>query len=186
MRMKWILVGLFAGAMEVGCGVSSPPMPVLGQVVDRAGRPFASEALAAPFALGDEHAAAAVRWKTGTFAERVEMLLPVLGAYDGLDGECGNQRAAGPAGPARYRPFAEILAEDRLLIDTSVGVCERLLAVEIGAVDCGGFAPTLDVPEVLLSELVSGVAAGVTDGVDRDPDGAPSVSEFPFLLDPTH
>lgn len=186
MRKQQHVLSLVA-CLALGCSASqNPPMPNIGPLVDRAGRPFASEALAAPFVTGDDHAMAAARWKSGGAAERVELLLPSLAAYDALDGECGNQMAAGPPGATRYQPLADILADDRLLIDTRAGTCQRLLAVETGtSTDCGGFAPTVDVPEALLSALVSGAASGVTDGVDRDPDGSPSLVDFPFLLDPT-
>lgn len=183
-----VTAALFAAACNPGNPVvsSAPVMPAIGPLLDRVGRPLVSTAMAAPFAPSDAHAAAAAVWKTGSEAERLTMLLENLAVFDGLDGACGNQLAAGGAGPDRYRPLATLLLDDRLLIDTRATSCKVLLSVETGvAGECGGLSPAIDEPDALLSYLVSGAAVGVTDGVDGDADGAPSVSAFPFLLAPS-
>ena len=42
----------------------------------------------------------------------------------------------------------------------------------------------MDTIDRTYSVLAAGMLAGVTDGVDRDADGAHSTSGFPFLLPP--
>lgn len=183
-----VLAGVLS-TLAAGCTpVSSPnpSMPPIGALLDRIGRPLVGTALIVPFGTSEEHAAATIRWKTGTEAERSSMLLSSLPLMDALDGICGNQIAAGSAGPDRYRPLADLLLDDRLLIETRATSCKLLLPVETGtAGDCGGLTPEFDEPDAMLSLLVSGSPTGVTDGVDGDADGAAPVTTFPFLRAPS-
>lgn len=184
------LFAVTLSTMATGCSPPasslSPSMPPVGELLDRIGRPLVSTALADPFGTSEEHAAAAIRWKTGSEAERSSMLLKSLPLFDALDGTCGNQIAAGAAGPDRYRPLAALLLDDRLLIDTRSSSCKLLLSVETGAEgDCGGLTPAFDEPDAVLSLLISGAPSGVTDGVDGDADGAVPVTAFPFLRAPS-
>lgn len=169
--MRYFLAGVLALA---ACGGSSsnPPPPVLGPAMDRVGRSFTSLTLAAPFAESDVHADAAITYKSGATNERTAMIAAALGELDALDGVCGNQLAG----------LAARFADDRLLIDSTATRCDHFFALETETSgDCGGLTPLADQPDVLLSYLAG---AAVSDGVDRDADGSPSLAAFPFLLAP--
>lgn len=191
MAARLATVAGLLGALLVapGCGGSDEttnPAPTLGPLLDRVGRPFVVDLIAKPFGSEDDHLAAAVVWKSGSDAERLSLALAGLADLDGLDGVCGNQLAAGPAGADRYRPLATTLLDDRLLVDTRVTTCGTFFALETGvAGDCGGLAPDVDQPDALLSLLLTGARTGVRDGVDRDGDGSVSSTIFPFLIPPT-
>jgi hypothetical protein len=161
-----------------------------GAVIDRMGRALTGNALIETF--GSEDAASrrkedynhAPRAGWAAFARD---LAPNLAIYDAFDGECGNQWLAVQSArdPSRYDALAQLLADDRLWVNSAARRCTRYLAVEfdhLGAVngDCGGRTPAYDATDVFRSLLANGTERGVDDGVDRD-DGAPDDSRFPFL-----
>jgi hypothetical protein len=170
--------------------------PALGPQIDRMGRAGVNTAVTDPFNLntttkganqdGYNASALPAQWN-GQFAGRFATNLAIL---DSLDTVCGNQLLAGAAPVAgRYGTLASVLADDQLYVNTSSGTCNVYLAVEANAIgitnnDCGGRTPVVDTIDRTYSVLAAGALAGVTDGVDRDADGAHSTSSFPFLLPP--
>lgn len=163
--------------------------------LDRMGRPLTGNALLAPLAADEVSDALKEQYNRGARADWPR-LMPViqetLGLYDSFDGVCGNQWLADTAAPvaARYRVLAELLADDRLWVDSTTGRCESFMAVERahfagepGAKDCGGRTPTQDAVDVYRSLLVNGSERGVSDGVDRDEHEHGS-DAFPFLAAP--
>jgi hypothetical protein len=114
-----------------------------------------------------------------------------LALYDSFDGVAGNQWLAETkaAGAGRYRRLAELLADDRLWVDSRQTRCEDYLAVErraFGAAnppDCGGRTPLHNVNAVFRSLLIRGTPDVADDGVTRD-DHRHSIVEFPFLAAP--
>ena len=163
--------------------------------LDRMGRPLTGNALLAPLAADTVSDALKERYNTGPrgeWARLVPEIQKTLGLYDGFDGVCGNQWLADAAAPpaSRYRRLAELLADDRLWIDTAARRCERFMAVELAALgdgethaDCGGRSPTHDAVDVYRSLLATGTPRGVDDGVDRD-ERVHSDTAFPFLAAP--
>lgn len=165
--------------------------------LDRMGRPLTGNALLAPLAADEVSDALKEQYNAGTRAEWAK-LAPViqetLGLYDGFDGVCGNQlladRSKEPA--MRYRAMAELLADDRLWVNSASRVCTQFFAVELAHLDgkaelrddCGGRTPTQDAVDVYRSLLVNGTTSGVEDGVDRDARQHSTV-EFPFLAAPS-
>ena len=91
----------------------------------------------------------------------------------------------------RYWPLAEMLADDRLWVNSRSATCTQLFAVERAAVggepaladDCGGRTLTYDAVNVYRSLLAGGKVGGIDDGVHSDEKGH-SVSTFPFLAAP--
>jgi tetratricopeptide (TPR) repeat protein len=113
-----------------------------------------------------------------------------LALYDSFDGVRGNQWLAdGRAdAPEPYKRLAQLLADDRLWVDTRHTRCREYLAVERSAfgqpmADCGGRTPNHNVNGVFRSLLIRGSPDGVDDGVDHD-DHVHSTVEFPFLAAP--
>ncbi len=167
-----------------------------GRQIDRAGRPLTGNALLgtlAPDEISDrlkEEYNAATPATSGRFVAEIEK---ALGLYDAFDGHCGNQLLARPGVPpsARYRALAELLADDRLWVNSESTICTQLFAVELASVgghperviDCGGRAPLYDAANVYRSLLVDGTTTSVDDGVDQD-DARHSETEFPFLAAP--
>jgi hypothetical protein len=165
-----------------------PAPPVLGARIDRVGRPLTGNALIFPFgpeADADRRKEEYNRAAQADWPSFVPDLEATLAIYDGFDGVCGNQWLAAPtAAPARYRTLANLLADDRLWIDTRAAACTQFLAVERGlAGDCGGRTPLYDASDGFRSMLVLGQITGVSDGVDRD-DRDHSATDFPFLAAP--
>jgi hypothetical protein len=113
-----------------------------------------------------------------------------LELYDAFDGQCGNQWLA-RADSARYETLAQLLADDRLWVNTESTICTQLFAVErahlsgesAAAIDCGGRTPRYSAANVYRSLLVDGTTTSVNDGVDTD-DREQSETEFPFLAAP--
>ena len=187
---------LLAGFLPACNEDMAPTPPALGPQIDRMGRAGVNTAVTDPFNLNstskganqDGYNAAAVpsQWAS-QYAARFASSLAVL---DSLDTVCGNQLLAGPAPSAgRYNTLATVLADDQLYVNSSSGTCNVYLAVEANAVgitnnDCGGRTPVVDTIDRTYSVLAAGALAGVTDGVDRDADGAHSSTSFPFLLPP--
>src|SRR5207245_8914316 len=109
-----------------GGGTNFPAAPTVGAQIDRIGRPGINTALTDPFwndgtASGTlanheleqdtyNHSADPAAWST----ENLANFKAKLGVYDALDGTCGNQAAAGAAGPDRYTMLASLLADDKL------------------------------------------------------------------------
>lgn len=179
-----------------------PPAPLLGDQIDRMGRPAINTALTDPFdiipnmtadmvkdaynAAGDPNQWAAM------FRATIAVNLAVL---DGADTVCGNQILAGPTATAgRYDMLAGILADDRLVLDASQTACNLYLGVEAKAAqlfpvtDCGGRTPTENVIDESYSLLIAGLDGvdtmtrrfKITNGITSDADNAPTAT-FPFL-----
>lgn len=167
-----------------------------GRQIDRVGRPLTGNALLGTIASEDVSDALKEQYNAATpltsrrFVAEIEKGLAL---YDGFDGRCGNQWLAEPKAPPaqRYRALAELLADDRLWVDSRAKTCEKFLAVELAdrsgrrdmSGDCGGRTPLVDAIDVYRSLLVNGSTRGVDDGVDHD-DRVHSASVFPFLAAP--
>jgi len=194
---KTLVTAMVLAALLPACNDSmAPPPPALGPQIDRMGRAGVNTAVTDPFNLNsttkganqDGYNAASVPAQWGTqYAARFAGNLAIL---DSLDTVCGNQLLADPAAMAgRYGTLASVLADDQLYVNTNSGACDVYLAVEANAVgitndDCGGRTPIVDTIDRTYSVVAAGALAGVTDGVDRDADGAHSTTSFPFLLAP--
>jgi hypothetical protein len=165
-----------------------PARPVLGAAIERAARPLTGNALIGllgPDDVADRRKEDYNRAGPSAWPQFSPDIQHGLALYDGFDGTCGNQWLADDrAEPvARYRALADLLADDRLWIDSKATVCTQYLAVERATPgDCGGRPPSYDV-DVFRSLLVLGARSGVDDGIDRD-DRVHSASEFPFLAAP--
>lgn len=173
----------------------APPPPAIGAPIDRVGRPLTANALIAPLGPDDvddrrkEQYDRAGRSDWAQFAADLE---PTLALYDGFDHRCGNQwlAAAGPT-PGRYRRLAQLLADDRLWIDSRAPACREMFSVERAALatppsagnDCGGRTLADDSVDVFRSLLVLGATEGVDDGIGCD-DHVHSMTEFPFVAAP--
>jgi hypothetical protein len=164
--------------------------------IDRAGRPLTANALFATFGpddVGDKLKEAFNRATPATGAQFVPELEKGLALYDGFDGKCGNQPliASALVGPARYRALAELLADDRLWVNSGSGRCEQFMAVELATLmrrremarDCGGRTPIEDSTDVYRAVLINGTTTGASDGVGRD-EREHSDRIFPFLAAP--
>jgi hypothetical protein len=167
-----------------------------GARIDRMGRPLTGNALLAPLEADEVSDALKLRYNEAspaTAAEFVPEIEKSLALYDGYDGKCGNQLMAGAGGPGaaqRYRAMAELLADDRLWVNSASGKCTQLFAVEIAAAgdarysgDCGGRALDYDAVNVYRSLLATGQPTGVSDGVHRD-EVIHSNAVFPFVAAP--
>jgi len=192
------LLAVWAGTYRSGedAGAPNRSPPALGAPIDRIGRPLVGNALIGPIDPEEEsdrrkeeyNRAAPPSW--AQFAPDFERTLAL---YDGFDGVCANQWPSGRGGtPAgRYRPLAELLADDRLWVDSTSAVCQRYLAVELAELaapgsrsgDCGGRTPNQGVSNIFRSLLIRGTPAGLEDGLDRD-DHSHSTTTFPFLAAP--
>jgi hypothetical protein len=189
----------------------TPAPPMLGQQIDRLGRPGVNTALTDPFDIvagkskdqvkDDYNAEANPAMWSPKFKGYIVTNLAILDALDSRGGGspfegCGNQLAAGPAtdggGATRYDALAGVLADDRLYLNTQVSdagtlTCGQYLAVEANATnivpnnDCGGRTLKYDVIDTTYSVLAAGALMGVSDGVG--PDGKPTAT-FPFLAAP--
>lgn len=164
-----------------------------GVVIDRMGRALTGNMLLGTFdepPIGNDlktryNGAERAQWRS--FAEK---LAGNLAVYDGFDGRCGNQWLAVQNSPAatRYLDLANLLADDRLWVNSASRVCRQYLAVEFSHAgelnaDCGGRTPSEDAVDVFRSLLSHGQVAGLPDGVDAD-DGRHSDGVFPFLGPP--
>jgi hypothetical protein len=189
----WSLGCLF---QRVGLERARPAPPILGRQIERTGRTLTGNALLgllAPAEVGsqlkeDYNRASPERWPR--FAGE---LARGLGLYDGFDGRRGNQWLASRSGVAehRYRALAELLADDRIWVNSASPTCTRMFAVEFAVLanalaaldDCGGRTPNYDAVDIFRSLLVDGTRTNVGDGVARD-DRTHSTTEFPFLAPP--
>lgn len=169
-----------------------PPPP--GAPIDRMGRALTGNALLAT--VGDDDIANLLKeaynradstgWQG--FATEIGRNLAL---YDSFDGVAGNQWLADPQDgtPARYKRLAELLADDRLWVDSRQTRCLHYLAVERNAFgapplgDCGGRTPLQNVNGVFRSLLIRGTPDVADDGVTQD-DHEHSTTAFPFLSPP--
>lgn len=202
-----ILNVLLPSLLVVACGgdgpeapnpvvpLADPPPPALGTQVDRMGRSAIATALVSSLAddatrgaaLDAYNAAPQADW--GNFTTQIRAS---LGAFDGLDGMCGNQILADLAqtGPERYDTFAGVLTDDRLYLNAASGACTQYLAVELDVTglagtgeDCGGRTPLYDTIDVSYTALSNDLSVPVGDGVASD-DVTHSLDVFPFLAAP--
>jgi|SRR5579871_860146 len=188
-----------------------PAPPSLGAQIDRMGRPAVNTALTDPFDTVANMTTDMVKdvynqssdpttWGAKFLGDGPthQFITGNLAIFDGLDAKCGNQALAMANG---YATLGSVLANDQLFVDTSQSTCGLYLGVEAHAVlgtpaDCGGRTPledTIDETYTLLAVGPSGICQPgpgcpngfvVTDGVDKDADGNPMNSGFPFLGNP--
>lgn len=184
-----------ASSKRAGKGASSPPE--LGVQIERTARPLIKNALVggplAPDSVSDQRKEAYNRVARTGWARFSEDIQRTLGLYDGLDGHCGDQWLADPhAGSStRYQRLAQLLADDRIWINSKSSICTQFLAVELVAVnsrtglsnDCGGRTPNYDASNIFRSMLTNGTSSGVDDGLHRD-EQIHSATTFPFLAAP--
>jgi uncharacterized protein DUF4331 len=175
----------------------TPPIPKLGEQIERTARPLIKNALVggplAPDSESDQRKEAYNRVARNGWAKFSSDIEKTLGFYDGFDGKCGNQWLADTKGEAshRYERLAKVLADDRVWVNSKSAVCTQFLAVEFtyfqtpGAIssDCGGRTPNYDASNIFRSLLVNGTMAGAIDGLDHD-DKVHSTTDFPFLAAP--
>src|ERR1700712_646339 len=116
-----------AGITPDGGTTFIPGKPLVGQLIDRVGRPGINLALTDGFGLVPQMTQGAVQNQynaatTGnwnSFAAR-PYIAENLAVFDGLDGNCGNQALASVTLSAnRYITLAQILADDRLYINAN-------------------------------------------------------------------
>jgi hypothetical protein len=175
----------------------TPPIPRLGEQIERTARPLIKTALVggplAPDNESDQRKEAYNRVARNGWAKFSSDIQKTLGLYDGFDGKCGNQWLANPKGKPfqRYEPLARLLADDRVWVNSKSAVCTQFLAVELaefqtpGALssDCGGRTPNYDASNIFRSLLVNGTMTGADDGLHHD-EKVHSTTDFPFLAAP--
>lgn len=164
--------------------------------LDRVGRPLTGNALLGTLAtaiVSDKLKEAYNAATPATAARFVPEIEKNLGLYDGFDGKCGNQLLASKsnAGAGRYHELATLLADDRLWVNSTSGICKEFFAVELAQLtgqsalrnDCGGRSPTYSAANVYRSLLANGTSVGIDDGLTRDK-VEQSSTLFPFLAAP--
>jgi hypothetical protein len=175
----------------------TPPIPRLGEQIERTARPLIKTALVggplAPDNESDQRKEAYNRVERNGWAKFSSDIQKTLGLYDGFDGKCGNQWLADTKAEAshRYERLAKILADDRVWVNSKSAVCTQFLSVEFtylqtpGAIssDCGGRTPNYDASNIFRSLLVNGTTRGADDGLNHD-DKVHSTTDFPFLAAP--
>ena len=185
-----------AGSASDAGSTFIPGKPLVGQQIDRAGRPGINLLLTDPFdnlaapmtkdnVQNSYNAAAPGNWRN--FATDPNYFTKNLAVFDSFDGTCGNQLLAGAAGAGRYTALATLLADDRLYINANLGTCSNYLALEQGtAGDCGGYHPTVVAMDITYNLLISGRPTGTyNNGVTADLDGGIALNaQFPFLIAP--
>ncbi|MEL0218371.1 MAG: hypothetical protein VXB09_12045, partial [Gammaproteobacteria bacterium] len=170
-------------AEEVPVSATMPPQdpapPSLGRQIDRIGRAAVSTTLLEPFADDESRALAldayneTARSEGSAFSAKIQASLAI---YDGLDAQCSNQLLASTevANSERYAALAELLADDRLILDTTVGACEAYFNVELNQAgltvleDCGGRTPLHDVVDLSYTLLAGDSVTPISDGVAED------------------
>jgi hypothetical protein len=207
-----LLMLLIATAVASGCGDSNTSTtddqgtdtvrgrenpPTLGAQIDRIGRPAISTATVGTFApdgaprndLKDNYNANEdpSTW-AGMYAAGIADMIAI---YDGADTMCGNQlgydATNGVAGA--YDFLASVLADDRLVIDSSTGNCPEYLGYEAEVLEvvpeggCGGRTPNHDVVDRSYSVLINGSLGDLGDAVAADAE-THSITTFPFLAAP--
>jgi Domain of unknown function (DUF4331) len=180
-----------------GVVAMTPPIPKLGEQIERTARPLIKNALVggplAPAAESNQRKEAYNRVPRTSWAQFSSDIQKTLGLYDGFDGRCGNQWLADIKGiPAqRYERLAKTLADDRVWVNSKSSVCTQFLAVELTyfqtpdalSSDCGGRTPNYDASNMFRSLLVNGTTTGADDGLNHD-DKVHSTTDFPFLAEP--
>jgi hypothetical protein len=162
--------------------------------LDRVGRPLTGNALLGTLAtaaisdkLKEDYNRATPRPRALRAGDREEPRL-----YDAFDGKCGNQLLASKLRTrGRYHELAQLLADDRLWVNSAIGVCKQFFAVELATLtgpstadnDCGGRTPTYSAANVYRSLLANGTPSGIDDGLTRDKRDHSS-TVFPFLAAP--
>lgn len=218
MKTLTMVLALGLAAASVGCGDDTtssgggmdmavsmfPAAPAIGGTqLDRMGRAGVNTALTDPF-FTDKTAHemkqdAYNKAPESMWQSFVPQFAASLGILDGLDGICGNQPLADAGGAdggsgGEYGTLASILANDQLLLATTVATCDptkNYLAVEIGVItnaapaSCGGRTPLDPAIDVTYAALSGGLLSGVsvTDGVSGEADTGASaqLTTFPFL-----
>jgi len=191
------------GGMDMAAS-EFPAAPTIGTTqLDRMGRAGVNTALTDPFYTDKT----AHGMKQDAYNQAPESMWPTfaaefataLGVFDGLDGICGNQplasvSAADGGAAGEYGTLAAILANDQLLLDTTVASCDptkNYLAVEVGVIlssppaSCGGRTPLDDAIDVTYAALSGSILSmvPVVNGVTADADtaNAAQLTTFPFL-----
>lgn len=155
--------------------------------VDRAARPLTGNALLATLDSAEVSNALKEKYNAATPADGSRFVAEIekgVALYDSFDAHCGNSLLG-------HRTMAELLADDRLWINSASGVCTQFFAVELASLagrkelshDCGGRTPNYDSVNIYRSLLVDGTYASVDDGLHHD-DKVHSTIEFPFLAAP--
>ena len=164
--------------------------------IDRAARPLTGNALLVTLGPVQARDAIKERYNHATPATGKQFIPEIaegIALYDGLDGHCGDSLLIDHGAPParRYWPLAELLADDRLWVNSRSATCTQLFAVERAALngeraladDCGGRSVDYDAVNVYRSLLANGTTSGIDDGVHAD-DKTHSTSVFPFLAAP--
>ncbi len=164
--------------------------------IDRAARPLTGNALLGTLASEESSNRLKEEYNAATPADSARFVPEIekaLALYDAFDGKCGNQLLARHSAPGaeRYRALAELLADDRLWVNSESTICLQLFAVELAnlagqserVIDCGGRSPLYNASNVYRSLLADGSTTSVDDGVEQD-DKQHSESQFPFLAAP--
>lgn len=164
--------------------------------IDRAARPLTGNALLVTLGSNDAQDEIKERYNRATPATGRQFAGEIakgVALYDGLDGRCGDSLLIDHRAPPalRYRPLADLLADDRIWVNTRSARCTELFAVERAALagergladDCGGRTVNYDAVNVYRSLLAGGRTTGIDDGVHAD-EKVHSVSVFPFLAPP--
>jgi hypothetical protein len=176
----------------VDAGIPAPP--TLGVEIDRVGRPFVTMLLnhgfdqPGPMVNVARDAWNADAYDMGWVSFWSGTISASLAVLDGFDGVCGNQAFAGTLGPGRYVPLADVVADDRLWLNSAGTVSTTYLGVEFNAVgllpntDVGGRKLNYDSVDTMLSLFIVGRLTGVGDGVSPDIDTQGTT--FPYLAAP--
>ena len=162
---------------------SFPAAPTLGTMqIDRMGRPAVNTALTDPLdlyvssGLTENMAKDAYNADTNPTdwaTNYVPHFEQSLGAFDGIDGVCGNQLGAdlGAESASTYSLLAGALAGDMLWLNTGGTTSNQYLAVELNALgmttfgtDTGGRGLAYDVVNITYSALVLGTVTGTVGG----------------------
>jgi len=168
-----------------------PGVPALSSLIDRMGRPAVNTALSNPFDVyplpvgqGESSDITKNRYNhDGNAAGWVAAWTPAislnLALLDGLDNVCTNQFAYNTPAGTNYGTLAGVLADDRLLVNTTKTTCTQYLGVETqSATDCGGRTLSEDVIDVTYSAIGIGALTGVSDGIAQT--NVPTAN-FPFF-----
>ncbi|MBW8814076.1 MAG: DUF4331 family protein [Caulobacterales bacterium] len=164
--------------------------------IDRAARPLTGNALLATLGSEDESNRLKEAYNAATPATAKAFAAEITkGAalYDSFDGRCGDGFLVDASLPPlrRYQEIAELLADDRLWVNSRARACTELFAVERAALrgefaleaDCGGRTPAMSAVNVYRSLLVDGTTRSLDDGLAQD-ERPVSTSTFPFLSPP--
>lgn len=197
-----------------------PAAPTLGNQIDRMARPAVNTALNAVLDADPlkttkkdkyNQASNPSNWRTTNLDPATPSTVVVaefakqIGFFDVLDQGLATVSANGcnngalfmaPASPTSYGALATVLADDELYLDTTKGVCNFYLSLEvevatsggIAHTSCGGRTLTMDVVDISYSLLAAGTSGfdptmgflpKIGDGVDAHTDV--SNDNFPFL-----